>query len=126
MKLFNIDDIRFFWTKDPRFIKQFTPGKISQFKSYSKYPTCYKDISFWVPEDFNENNFFELIRSVTGDLVENAECIDKFVHPKTNRESQCFRINYRHMDRNLTNSEVDKYQFELRDKVIQELNCELR
>mmetsp|Transcript_13212 Transcript_13212/g.9282 ORF Transcript_13212/g.9282 Transcript_13212/m.9282 type:complete len:86 (+) Transcript_13212:834-1091(+) len=85
MKLFNIDDIRFFWTQDPRFINQFTPGKISQFKPYSKYPTCYKDISFWVPEDFNENNFFELIRSISGDIVENAECIDKFTHPKSNR-----------------------------------------
>ena len=30
------------------------------------------------------------------------------------------------MDRSLTNEEIDKYQFELRDLVAKELNCELR
>ena len=126
MKLFEIDDIRLFWSKDPRFLSQFKAGEITKFKPYSKYPTCYKDIAFWVNDDFSENNFHELVRKVTGDLVENVEIIDEFTHPKTKRKSVCFRINYRHMDRSLTNEEVDKYQFSLRDLVASEMNCELR
>ena len=126
MKLFEIEDIRLFWSKDPRFLNQFKAGQITKFKSYSKFPVCYKDIAFWLDEDFNENDFFQLVRGVSGDLAESVELIDEFVHPKTQRRSNCFRINYRHMDRSLTNEEIDKYQFELRDRVANELKCELR
>ena len=66
------------------------------------------------------------MRAVSGDLAETVELIDEFVHPKTQRKSLCFRINYRHMDRSLTNEEIDKYQFELRDLVANKLSCELR
>ena len=58
MKLFEIGDIRMFWTEDRRFLDQFKKGEISKFKPYSKYPTCYKDIAFWIPETgFSENDF---------------------------------------------------------------------
>lgn len=36
--------------------------------------------------------------------------VDKFIHPKTQRQSTCYRITYRHMDRNLTNREIDDIQ----------------
>lgn len=110
MKLFNIDDIRQFWSTDPRFINQFKPNQITKFKPYSKYPTCYKDVTFWLNnEKFSENDFFEVVRSVSGDLAESCQVIDSFTHPKTGRKSLCFRVNYRHMDRSLTNEEVDSF-----------------
>jgi len=48
MILFDIPDIRLFWSQDPRFINQFEEGKITKFKPFSKYPSCFKDISFYV------------------------------------------------------------------------------
>lgn len=126
MKLFEIGDIRMFWSQDPRFLDQFKEGEISKFKPYSKFPACYKDITFWTPEGFHENDFMQVVRSTAEDLAESVELIDEFVHPKKNRTSMCFRINYRHMDRNLTNEEVDKLQFRLRDEIIKQLGCELR
>ena len=73
MKLFNIDDIRQFWSTDPRFINQFKPNQITKFKPYSKYPTCYKDVTFWLNDDkFSENDFFEVVRSVSGDIAESC------------------------------------------------------
>jgi phenylalanyl-tRNA synthetase alpha chain len=117
MKLFDIGDIRLFWTEDERFLKQFKDGEITTFKPYSKYPSCYKDMTFWIPDDFNENNFMQVVRAVASDLAETVELIDEFTHPKHKRTSMCWRINYRHMDRNLTNEEVDTIQFKLRDEV---------
>ena len=41
------------------------------FKPYSKYPPCFKDVTFWLPgEGFHNNDMFELVRDVAGDLVE--------------------------------------------------------
>eukprot|EP00622_Pseudochattonella_farcimen_P007855 FR743956.1.p1 GENE.FR743956.1~~FR743956.1.p1 ORF type:complete len:129 (+),score=20.13 FR743956.1:233-619(+) len=108
MVLFKIPDIRLFWSKDERLIKQFKNGDVVTFKSYSKYPPCYKDISFWLPEGFEENDFFELARGIAGDLVEQIEMIDTFTNPKSGKTSNCYRTTYRSMDRSLTDDEINK------------------
>ncbi|KAL1355261.1 hypothetical protein AAHE18_05G101500 [Arachis hypogaea] len=36
------------------------------------YPPCYKVISFWINESFTENNLYELVRGIAGDLVEKS------------------------------------------------------
>jgi phenylalanyl-tRNA synthetase alpha chain len=51
---------------------------------------------------------------------------DEFTHPKTGRTSHCYRINYRSMDRSLTNEEVDGLQLEVRRRVKEHLKGELR
>lgn len=83
MILFDIPDIRLFWSEDQRFLGQFSPGDLStKFKSFSKYPPCNKDISFWISDAFTENNLCETIRTVAGDLVEEVRLIDEFTNPK--------------------------------------------
>ena len=113
MHLFNIPDIRLLWSQDTRFISQFTPNTITQFRPYSKYSPVYKDISFWLPntshkhrKPFHDNEFYELVRETGGDMVEGVDLIDTYVDPKTQRKSECYRITYRHMDRVITNAEV--------------------
>lgn len=118
MVLYGIPDIRLFWSEDERFLKQFRVTDIQQpicFQPLSKYPPLYNDISFWLPdsreredgeETFTENDFYDLVRSIGGDLVEKVSLVDQFTHPKTGRRSHCYRIVYRHMERTLTQQEV--------------------
>ncbi|EFA80675.1 phenylalanine-tRNA synthetase [Heterostelium album PN500] len=139
MILFEIPDIRLFWTQDSRFHNQFrgvdkNPKELThidiknvKFQSYSKYPSCFKDMTFWLPtEGFHENSYYEFLRSIGGDLIENVEMIDQFKHPKNGKTSQCYRIHYRSMERNLTNEEIDKIQTEIRSKIEKHLNVQLR
>jgi phenylalanyl-tRNA synthetase alpha chain len=67
MVLFGIPDIRLFWSSDERFVKQFRTGQLSRFVPYSKYPLCYKDVSFWLPQEesagrptYHENEVFDV------------------------------------------------------------------
>lgn len=61
---------RLFWSDDERFLKQFKSGNLkAKFKSYSKFPPCFKDMAFWVSPEFTENNLCELVR---GEFVNGA------------------------------------------------------
>ncbi|KAM6500517.1 phenylalanyl-tRNA synthetase [Amanita muscaria] len=128
MILFSIPDIRLFWSTDERFLSQFEHGKLTTFKPYSKYPSCFKDVSFWIPpgQSLHENDFCDLVRDVAGDLVEDVKKIDNFVHPKTNKTSQCFRINYRSMDRSLSNEEVNDIQSHVVGQLGHQFGVEIR
>ena len=108
------------------FKKQFKEGEITKFKPYSKYPPCYKDISFWIPDDFEPNDFFELGRGVAGELVETVELIDEFTNPKKGKTSHCYRVTYRSMDRSLTDEEINGLQESLRERAAEERKVELR
>lgn len=131
MLLFEIPDIRLFWTLDERFHSQFKAGQISSFKPYSKYPGTNRDVAFWLPEEkeckpIHENDLMEIVRNRAGDLVESVKLIDSFVHPKTNRKSLCYRINYQSMDRNITNEEINDIQKHVREELVQKFGVTLR
>ena len=90
-----------------------------------KHYIIFKDIAFWLPEDYVENDFFEMSRGIAGDLVEKIELTDEFTNPKTNRTSKCYRITYRSMDRSLTDEEINALQNKVREDVV-ELGVEVR
>ncbi|KAL1743998.1 hypothetical protein HDZ31DRAFT_39640 [Schizophyllum fasciatum] len=128
MILFSIPDIRLFWSEDPRFLRQFEQGQLTTFQPYSKYPACTKDVSFWIPQgaDLHENDFCDVVRDVAGDMVEDVKKIDEFVHPKTNRKSLCFRVNYRSMDRSLSNEEALVLHSQVVNRLKEQFAVEIR
>ncbi|KAE8686094.1 Phenylalanine--tRNA ligase [Hibiscus syriacus] len=119
MVLFDIPDIRLFWTTDERFTSQFSEGQMGvKFKPFSKYPPCYKDMSFWINESFTENNLCEVIRGIAGDLVERDNFLFRryqvsLIDNCTNKKgmtSHSYRIAYRSMERSLTDEEINNLQ----------------
>ena len=123
---------------------------VPAFRPYSAHPPCVKDVSMWMSSDvvevvsagdvaqiatvadreagrvLYENDLMETMRSVAGVLIEEVTCVDQFIDPKTGRESRCYRIVYRHADRNLTNEEVNALHFEVRHALAAEHAVELR
>ena len=65
-------------------------------------------------------------RGVGGDLVESVALIDDFTNKKTGKQSNCFRITYRSMERSLTNEEIDDLQMKIRAAMEGEMALELR
>jgi phenylalanyl-tRNA synthetase alpha chain len=145
MLLFEIPDIRLFWSKDERFLGQFKDlsenlDNLKRFVPFSKYPPCYKDVAFWLrsssssaggssranTQDFHENDVMEIVRGIGGDIVEDVAKVDEFTHPKTGRKSLCYRINYRSLERTLTNEEANVYHDQVRNALVEKLGVELR
>lgn len=114
MVLFDIPDIRLFWSKDERFLCQFREGQDCRFSPFSKHPSCYKDVSFWT-DGFSHNDLCEVVRDVCGDLVEEVRLLETYT--SAGEVSKCYRIVYRSLERTLTNVEVDVMQCEVRDRL---------
>ncbi|TEA17418.1 Phenylalanine--tRNA ligase [Colletotrichum sidae] len=144
MLLFQIPDIRLFWSQDERFLSQFRGvsdklDSMKRFVPFSKHPACHKDVSFWLrgvsaaggntkasAQDFHENDVMELVRDIAGDRVEDVRLVDEFTHPKTGRRSMCYRINYRSLERTLTNEETNELHSEVTCRLVEKLGVEIR
>lgn len=103
-----LPDIRLLWSEDPRVTKQLKLGQ--KFVEVSKYPAVVRDISFVVPNTFIPNDYFDLVRELVPDLIEEVALIDKYENAKKFGEgniSYAYRITYRSLDKTLTSEEVD-------------------
>ena len=79
MTLFDISDIRQFWSTDKRFYEKFFDGKIKKFKPISKYQSIKRDISFWTNQNFYENDFLDIIRDECKDYIENVKLVNLLI-----------------------------------------------
>ena len=88
-------------TTEPKFTSQFKAGSITVFKPYSQLDSITRDISFFIPgSDYRDgswleiNEFYDLCRDATSDLLEQIKRFDEFFHPKKKMISQAYRLSY--------------------------------
>ncbi|MDD2565961.1 MAG: hypothetical protein PHZ26_05040 [Candidatus Gracilibacteria bacterium] len=149
MALKQIPDIRIFWSEDPRITKQW--GNLESYKEVSNYPPVYKDISMIVPKQKfqkdleeekksgeleltkkTESDFFAItgaIRDVSGNLIEEVKIIDIYENDEKfspEYKSLSIKITFRSIERTLTNEEINKIYFEIRENLENELGYKLR
>ena len=122
-----LPDIRLLWSDDPRVKKQLKLG--NKFKEVSKFPPITRDISFVVDKSFIPNNYFDLIRDIGGDLVEQVELLDKYENAKKfgpDKLSYTYRIVYRSNERTLTTEEIDPLQDKVYKETAKQFGADLR
>jgi phenylalanyl-tRNA synthetase alpha chain len=122
-----LPDIRLLWSTDARVQKQLKLG--NKFVEVSKYPASTRDISFIAPPSFVLNNYFDLVRDIGGDLVEEVKLIDTYENEEKfgkGNKSYAFRITYRAIDRTLTTEEINDIQKKLEEKTRVIFNASVR
>jgi len=123
----DLPDIRLLWSEDPRVKKQLKLGQ--KFQEVSKYPPITRDISFVVSKNFVPNDYFDTIREIGGDLVEQVELLDKYENVQKfgpDKISYTYRIIYRSPERTLKVEEVEPLQQKLYSETKTQYNAELR
>ncbi|KAA0191602.1 Phenylalanyl-tRNA synthetase alpha chain, partial [Fasciolopsis buskii] len=148
MQLYHIPDIRLFWTRDSGFLHQFETDDIHRrivYRPVSVFPQCVLDLSFWLNDDPSqtavkseqqdepdavsraiERDFYDIVRSVAGDLIEQVRLIDRFSDPKTGRRSHCYRLIYRDQHRTLTMDEVRPIHDQIAQSVRDRFGVQIR
>lgn len=114
-----LPDIRLLWSDDGRVKKQLVLGHTYQ--EVSKYPPIVRDISLIVSKGFVPNDYFDLVREIGGDLIEEVALLDKYENDEKfgpDKMSYAYRITYRSLERTLTNAEVDVLHKKIEDATI--------
>ena len=122
-----LPDIRLLWSQDERVKKQLKLG--NKFKEVSKFPPITRDISFVVGKDFVPNNYFDLIRDLGGDLVEEVSLLDKYDNAEKfgpDKMSYTYRIIYRSNERTLKTEEIDPIQEKITKETVAQFGAEIR
>ncbi|MBI2454298.1 MAG: hypothetical protein HYV54_01870 [Parcubacteria group bacterium] len=123
----DLPDIRLLWSQDERVKRQLKLGH--KFKEVSKFPPITRDISFVVDKNFVPNNYFDLIRDMGGDLVEEVKLLDKYENAEkfgANKISYTYRIVYRSNERTLATGEVDPIQDKIYQETAKQFGADLR
>ena len=123
----DLPDIRLLWSDDPRVQKQLKLGQ--KFTEVSKYPPITRDISFLVDKSFAPNNYFDLIRDIGGDLVEQVELLDKYENDAkfgADKISYTYRVVYRSPERTLKTEEVEPLQNKLIEETGKQYQAQIR
>lgn len=123
----DLPDIRLLWSDDERVKKQLVLN--NKFKDVSKFPPVLRDISFIVSKNFVPNDYFDLIRDIGGELIEEVELLDKYENDKKfgeGRMSYTFRITYRSLKRTLTNDEVNEIHSRIEKETVSKCQAEIR
>lgn len=123
----HLPDIRLLWSEDERVKKQLKLG--NHFVEVSKFPPVSRDISFVVDKSFIPNDYFDLIREIGKDLIEEVELKDKYENEQKfgkDKISYTYHIIYRSNEKTLTGEEVDLIQNKIYQKTKETYNAELR
>ena len=122
-----LPDIRLLWSEDERVKRQLKLG--NKYKEVSKFPSIVRDISFVVDKNFVPNDYFDVIRDIGEDLIEQVELLDKYENPDKFGErklSYTFRITYRSLERTLTNEEINKIHSKIEEKTKADFKGKIR
>lgn len=122
-----LPDIRLLWSDDERVKKQLTLGNV--YEEVSKYPPAIRDISFIVSKDFVPNDYFDMVRDVAEDMIEEIELIDEYENDDkfgADKKSFAYRITYRSIDRTLTSEEVEKLHKEVEKRTEEQFGATVR
>jgi phenylalanyl-tRNA synthetase alpha chain len=123
----DLPDIRLLWSNDERVKKQLKLGQ--KFVQVSKFPPVPRDISFIVDKSFVPNNYFDLIREIGGDLVEQVELMDKYENEAKfgkDKISYTYHVVYRSPERTLTAEEVEPLHNKLYEETKNIYKAQLR
>lgn len=122
-----LPDIRLLWSEDERVKKQLKLG--TKFKEVSKFPPVVRDISFVVDKSFVLNDYFDAIRDIGGEQVEEVQLIDKYENAQKfgeGKTSYTWRITYRDLGKTLTNEEANAMHARVEEMTVKDFDGVIR
>nr|AKE98946.1 phenylalanyl-tRNA synthetase beta chain [Bangia fuscopurpurea] len=99
-----------------------------QVKPYSKYPSVTRDLSIIIPQSMEVSCLLALLDQFDDHDLEETKLFDQYISKSlgSNKKSIGLRFMYRSNHKTLTNLEIDNKQNQLQEKIVKQLNLEIR
>lgn len=94
-----------------------------KYEPFSVYPFITRDIAIFVPEDMEEDNIKEIIKSHAGPLCTQVRLFDVF--EKDGRKSLAYRLIFQSYEKTLTDDEVEE-EMKRVNKALEDAGAEIR
>jgi phenylalanyl-tRNA synthetase beta chain len=97
------------------------------FQPFSRFPLMRRDLAFWMPNNLSFADIESVIRTAAGEYLKDLTLFDVY-HPKeqTGQRSIALGLIWQHPTRTLTDTEVDEWQANIVDTLLNQYDIELR
>ncbi|WP_291320001.1 phenylalanine--tRNA ligase subunit beta [Desulfonatronospira sp.] len=92
-----------------------------QFQQLPRFPVVKRDMTIVSPLELGYEQLHQVLQDAGVDILEDISLVDVYLPPEKQEKKLTLRLTYRHQERTLKDSEVDKEQQKLADLLLKKL-----
>lgn len=112
-------------TRQPAFAPAMS-GPIATFKTTSKFPPVYRDISLLVDAHITSEQVIKVITKIGGESIQAVDLFDTYQPANSDKKGFAFHVAYQAQDRTMNDTQVNSLHQEISQALIKELQAQLR
>ena len=96
------------------------------FSPFSKFPSVRRDLSFYVQNDINYDKIEKSIKDLNIELITSVSLFDVYINKKDDKKSYSIYITFQHLEKTLTDFQIDKCIDRILTKLKSDFSIEIR
>jgi phenylalanyl-tRNA synthetase beta chain len=96
------------------------------FSPFSKFPSVRRDLSFYVQNDINYDKIEKSIKDLNIELITSVSLFDVYSNKKDDKKSYSIYITFQHLEKTLTDFQIDKCIDRILTKLKSDFSIEIR
>ena len=107
-------------------LSKIVSGNNISFSPFSKFPSVRRDLSFYVQNDINYDKIEKSIKELNIELITSVSLFDVYSNKKDDKKSYSIYITFQHLEKTLTDFQIDKCIERILTKLHSDFSVEIR
>ena len=107
-------------------LSKIVSGHNISFSPFSKFPSVRRDLSFYVQKDINYDKIEKSIKELNIELITSVSLFDVYSNKKDDKKSYSIYITFQHLEKTLTDFQIDKCIDRILTKLKSDFSIEIR
>ena len=107
-------------------LSKIVSGNNISFSPFSKFPSVRRDLSFYVQNDINYDKIEKSIKELNIELITSVSLFDVYSNKKDDKKSYSIYITFQHLEKTLTDFQIDKCIDRIITKLQSDFSIEIR
>ena len=107
-------------------LSKIVSGNNISFSPFSKFPSVRRDLSFYVQSDINYDKIEKSMKELNIELITSVSLFDVYSNKKDDKKSYSIYITFQHLEKTLTDFQIDKCIDRILTKLKSDFSIEIR